>query len=189
MIMKGILSCIFLLIATVVFGQEQIRKSALKTTFLSWATGSIKLFYERSLSDMQTVECALGYIGVMHDGKENNPKGVLLRGGYKWNVLLRDIEEPLKGLYLKPELMFSTFRYDNKEKDKRERSTMLALIGEVGYQWVYKAFIVDFFWGIGPAFGKEADTWYEHGFMLFDFFGLECKNIACSSGVKVGWVF
>lgn len=178
-----------LLVAMSANAQENVRRNALKTTFLSWATGSVKLFYEHCLTDRQTIEGAIGYIGVMHDGKDNDPKGVLLRGSYKWNVALTKEGEPLRGLYVKPEMMFSTFGYDNKKSNSRERSTMLAVIGDIGYQWAYKGCVVDLFWGIGPAFGKEADTWYEHGFMLFDFFGMKSKNIACSSGIKVGWAF
>lgn len=185
-----ILILLFLLsMSTVVMGQEKIRKHSFKTTFLSWATGSVKLFYEQSLGNNQTVEGALGYIGVMHDGKDNNPKGLLLRGSYKWNLAFTKEAEPLRGLYVKPEVMYSTFKYDNKETMSRERSSMVAVIAEVGYQWAYKGFVIDAFWGIGPAFGNEADTWYEHGFMLYDFFGARNKNVACSSGVKVGYAF
>lgn len=172
-----------------IMAQEKVNTKSLKTTFLSWATGSVKLFYEQSVSNRQTVEGAIGYIGVMHDGKKNNPKGFLLRGSYKWNVALTSETEPLTGLYLKPEAMFSTFRYDNKETLLRERSSMFALIGEVGYQWVKRGFVLDLFWGIGPALGKEADTWYEHGFMLFDFLGMKSKYIACSAGIKLGCAF
>ena len=42
-----------LLVAMSANAQENVRRNALKTTFLSWATGSVKLFYEHCLTDRQ----------------------------------------------------------------------------------------------------------------------------------------
>lgn len=166
-----------------------IRRNALKITFLSWFTGSVKLFYERSVFEHQAVEGAVGIIGVMHDGKHNNPKGWLVRYAHQFNLFLTNEQKPLQGLFIKPEVAMSTFRYDPKDGSSRTRSTICAVMAQFGYQHVFGRFIIDGYWGIGPCFGKVCDTYYEHGVLLWDFFGHKNKNIATSAGMRVGFVF
>lgn len=177
-----------LLIGTPLLAQDAPRRNALKTTFLSWATGSVKVYYERALAHHQSIEAAVGAIGVAYDGKDNNPRGWLVRYGHKFNVALTRDDAPLQGLYLKPELALSDFTYDGRAT-ARQRSTMCAYMGVIGYQWAKRKLCVDAYWGIGGAVGTECPTYYEHGYILWDFFGVKNRDISLTSGIKIGYCF
>ncbi len=162
--------------------------SALKTTFLSWSTGSVKLFYEHAFNDKDAVTVAAGMIGAAFDKYDNNPKGYLLRAGYKRNVALRVESKPMQGLYLMPELLYSNFRYDaDEDPSVRKRSKMWTAMLNIGYQYVWNQLTIDAYWGCGYADGDECDTWYEHGFMLCDMLGIKNKNISLGAGIRVGY--
>ena len=181
---------ILLLFGTALYSQDlSSRKNALKTTFLSFYTGSAKLTYERAVFSNQSIEITGGVIGVAFDAKQNNPSGGLFRYAHKF-ILSDNQQYPLNGLYLKPEFALSSFDYDSSgENSHRENSTMGALMGCFGYQWARNRFVFDGFVGIGGALGKESDTHYQHGFMLWDVFGTHCKNIALTFGMKLGVAF
>ena len=49
------------------------RRNVIKSTFLSWFTGSCKLSYERAVFNNQTMELTAGYIGLGFDKLDNNP--------------------------------------------------------------------------------------------------------------------
>ncbi len=160
--------------------------NSIETTFLSWFTGSVKIYYEHAFTHRHAIDTALGIIGIAYDGKKNDPKGWLARAGYKYNIALCNPSKPLQGLYLKPELLLSTFNYNNKTTNLRQRSTMTTLMGNIGYQHTWNRIIIDLYWGIGAAWGTEADTRYEHGCMLWDMLGLKCKQLSVGSGIKLG---
>ena len=193
---KKILFCLlFLFFSTCLgFSQEQkTAKNALKTTFLSYATGSIKLSYERLLTTNQSVEITGGVIGVGFDGMNNRPRGGLFRCAHKIN--LSGNEYSFNGLYYKSEFALSSFDYDfmlestgNKEI-LRKNSTMGALMACLGYQLGWKFLIFDSYVGIGGSLGSECDTYYEHGFILWDFFNTKNKHIALTFGMKLGFIF
>ena len=172
------------------YSQERpLRKNALKTTFLSFATGSSKLTYERSVSSNQSIEITGGVIGVGFDKKHNNPSGGLVRYAHKF-FLSRDSYYPLDGAYIKPEFALSSFNYDLAgEELTRKNSTMGTLLACVGYQWGKKILAVDSFVGLGGALGNECDTSYQHGFILWDFFNSHCKYVSFTFGVKLGVSF
>lgn len=177
------------------FSQEnKTAKNALKTTFLSYATGSVKLSYERLLTPNQSAEITGGIIGVTHDGMNNRPRGGLVRCAHKINLTAHP-KYSFNGLYYKSEFALSSFDYDfnlNPIGDKeilRKNSTMGALMACLGYQWARKVFSFDSYVGIGGALGSECDTFYEHGFILWDFFNTKNKYISLTFGMKVGFVF
>ena len=182
------------LINTLTYSQTvDVRKNALRTTFLSYATGSTKLSYERSVSTHQSVEVTAGVIGVGYDGKNNHPRGGLFRCAYKY-IFNATANYPLNGIYFKSEFALSSFNYDAMQKNSanetiRQNSTMGALLACAGYQWAKHVFTVDGFVGLGGALGKECDTYYHHGFILWDFFGTKCKYVSCTFGVKLGIAF
>lgn len=161
-------------------------KNALKTTFLSFATGSAKLTYERSVLHNQSIEITGGYIGVGFDGQHNHPRGGLFRYAHKF-ILSYNPYYPLDGLYFKPEFALSSFKYDIKEislLDEIERinSTMGTLMACFGYQFGKKPFTFDSFIGVGGALGSECDTNYQHGFILYK----TCKYVSLTFGMKLG---
>ncbi len=181
---------IFLLLcftATVLQSSEP-RKNAIRTTFLSFATGSAKLSYERSLTYRHSAEITGGVIGWGFDGQGNRPRGGLLRYAHKF-FLNSKPAFPMDGFYLKPEFALSNFNYDQQNGAGRKKSTMGALMACGGYQWTRRLLSIDGFVGAGAAGGNEVDTYYEHGFILWDFFGTQRKNIALTFGVKVGVAF
>ena len=61
-------------------------KNAVKVTFLSWATGSTKLSYERALNPHQSGEICASLIGAGYDKFQNNPRGYTVRYGHKFFV-------------------------------------------------------------------------------------------------------
>lgn len=189
MALRLIITFLFIICFINIDAQNISRHNALKTTILSWSTGSVKLFYEHHSKGINIDEWAIGYIGCMYDGKKNNPKGIILRYGHKFNCFLRNEEKPLQGLYIRPELNYVNFRYNPKDNSPRTRSEMLTLMSIIGYQYIYKRFAIDFFTGPGYVIGNEADTWYEHSFTLWDYFGTKNKNISYTMGFKVGYTF
>jgi len=177
--------------ACLIFSQEQqTAKNALKTTFLSYATGSIKLSYERLLTENQSAEATVGIIGVGVDGMNNRPRGGLFRCAHKIN-LIANPEKSFNGLYYKSEFALSSFDYDFSGNNEilRKNSTMGALMACLGYQLGWKFLTFDSYVGIGGALGSECDTYYEHGFVLWDFFNTKNKYIALTFGMKLGVIF
>lgn len=185
---KQILVTTFILLLSFGYSFAQTNKNAIKTTFLSWYTGSVKLIYERAILPAQTIEAAVGYIGLTYDAHHNNPSGALFRYSHKF-ILNYDKQTPLHGAYLKPELAVSSFFYDEKKSQERKQSTKSALMACVGYQWAKKIFTADAYFGVGGAWGSSCDTFYEHGFILWDFFGSKNENIAFTAGIKLGMAF
>ena len=171
-----------------VYAEDNVKRNAVKTTILSWITGSCKLSYERAVFDNQTMEMTVGYIGVGNDKYKNDPKGYTVRYAHKF-MLLGNNNCPLNGLYLRPELIYSHFHYDVKEGFERKLSEMGSLMFTAGYQYVINRFVLDAFFGSGYAIGNESDTHYQHGFLLWEYFGTYNKNIAMTFGVKLGVCF
>jgi hypothetical protein len=164
------------------------RRNALKTTFLSWFSGSCKISYERAVFCNQTMELTAGYIGVGRDKYKNDPKGYTVRYAHKF--MLWDHEtQPLNGLYLRPELIYSRFRYQAGNAYGRDLSEMGSIVFTIGYQLVIRRFLMDAYFGSGYATGSEADTSYQHGFSLWDYFGACNKHIAMTFGLKLGVCF
>ena len=165
-----------------------VRRQAVKTTFLSWFTGSCKVSYERAIFSNQTMEVTAGYIGFGHDKFQNHPEGYTARYAHKF-ILYGNQYQPLNGFYLRPEMIFSYFHYDTKHHRDRQLSKMGSAVFTVGYQYAVHRFVADFFIGSGYAFGKEADTFYQHGFALWNYLERYHKNIDMTLGVKFGVSF
>ena len=169
-------------------GKTDVRRNAVKATFLSWFSGSCKVSYERAVFNSQTMEITAGYIGAGGDKYKNHPKGGTVRYAHKFMIFGNDIQ-PLNGFYLRPELIYSRFRYDAKENDVRRLSDMGSLMGTIGYQYAIHRFVLDAYFGSGYAFGNECDTHYQHGFSLWEYFGTYNKYISMTFGVKLGVSF
>ena len=164
------------------------RRNAIKITFLSWVTGSTKISYERSYTPLQTGELTLGLICAGYDKFKNHPVGFTARYAHKF-ILINKTNYALNGFYVKPELVWSNFTYDKRDEDFRTKSSMVALFGCTGYQWARKKFIIDGYVGIGNSFGRESETNYHHGFVLWKCFGTYCKNVAKTFAIKLGYSF
>ena len=163
--------------------------NAVKITFLSWLTGSTKVSYERAFPKVrQSGEICGSLICAGYDKYRNNPLGFTVRYGHKFFLPDKD-SLSLKGLYLRPELMYSHYYYNSSSGHGRTLASMGALMGTMGYQYVYKRFLADLWVGGGYAFGDPAETGYHHGFKLWDWFGTYNPNIALSFSLRIGICF
>lgn len=163
--------------------------NSVKITFLSWLSGSTKISYERAFPMIQqSGELCGSLICAGYDKYKNNPLGFTVRYGHKF-FLADNKKQSLRGFYLRPELMYSYYWYDSKINRSRILASMGAALATIGYQYLYKRFLVDVWVGSGYAFGKEADTGYHHGFELWHWFGSYNANIAMSFSVRLGVCF
>ena len=163
--------------------------NSVKITFLSWLSGSTKLSYERAFPSLhQSGELCGSLISAGYDKYHNDPMGFTVRYGHKFFMPDRD-NRSLMGFYLRPELMYSHYYYNCQSSGARELANMGALLGTVGYQYVYRRFLADFWVGGGYAVGNPADTNYHHGFELWHWFGKENKNLAMSFSIRLGLCF
>ena len=158
-------------------------RNNLKTTALSLMSGSVKLTWERALGDDRSLELTGGVIGWGGDWlNHNHSSGGLGRLAYKF---LFHRHPGLQGFYVKPELAYSSFYYDSKERDVRLRTDRLAVMGCFGYQVVYRRFVFDVFSGLGYGFGSGNEYNYYHGYI-----GLgPTSHLALTSGFKLGVAF
>ena len=171
--------------------------NSVKITFLSWISGSTKISYERAFPDIrQSGEICGSLICAGHDKYNNDPLGFTVRYGHKF--FMRDDDgRSLMGFYLRPEVMYShyeytctnTGRFGCKGTGTREKAAMGAFLATVGYQYVYRRFLADFWVGGGYAAGRQADTGYHHGFELWHWFGKYHPNVAMSFSIRLGFCF
>lgn len=164
--------------------------NALKITFLSWSTGSTKISYERALPQLrQSAEICTSLISAGYDKYKNDPLGFTLRYSHKFFVGAYDVEKPLQGAYLRPEIIYSDYKYTHSATALRTQARMCALLGTVGYQHCFGRFIVDGWVGGGYAFGRAAETGYHHGFQLWKWLGRRNDNIALSFSIRIGYIW
>ena len=163
--------------------------NSVKITFLSWLSGSTKISYERAFPNIrQSGEICGSVICAGYDKYNNNPLGFTLRYGHKFFLPDRD-QLSLKGFYLRPEVIYSRYTYDHSVYGDRALSNMTALIGTVGYQYVYKRFLADFWVGGGYAWGQISETGYYHGFEKWHWLGAVHENVAMSFSIRLGLCF
>lgn len=163
--------------------------NSIKTTFLSWISGSTKLSYERAFPSLkQSGEICASLISAGYDKYHNHPMGFTLRYGHKFFIKGKDTKS-LMGFYLRPEIMYSYYHYDGKATGTRDLADMGALLATIGYQYVYKRFLADFWVGGGYAAGTPSETNYHHGFELWHWFGKEYRHIAMSFSIRLGLCF
>jgi hypothetical protein len=200
---KIICFLIFLFLATTLQAEQdfKIYKNNLKTTFLSFITGSAKLTYERAVFENQSFEITAGIIGIGSFDKigNRNHKGGLLRIAYKF-IPFRSQDNPLNGFYHKPEYAFSTFDYNWNSNDDppfrtfRSRSSMHTIMYDAGYQRVVNRLVFDGFVGAGLGWGKvdsKGDIGpfdYRHGFISINN-RWDNPRPTLTFGMRVGFAF
>ena len=163
--------------------------NSVKITFLSWLSGSTKISYERAFPEVrQSGEICGSLICAGYDKYHNDPLGFTVRYGHKFFVPDQD-GISLKGFYLRPEVMYSHYNYSRRMDGGRTLANMGAVLGTVGYQYVYRRFLADFWVGGGYAFGNPAETHYHHGFELWHWFDRVNTNIAMSFSIRLGICF
>jgi hypothetical protein len=175
------------------------KKNAAKINFLSPLNGSLWLGYERSVKPGQSFEVELGIIGAGFDVAEQNPRGVGLKGGYKFiktpDFYMKGMRYShiLKGGYIKPELIITNYSADVyvydpntwEESLERVNTTGGAVMINLGKQWIYSdVFLLDLYFGIGYGFSSDRDV-NQYGFVG----GNSDVPIAFSAGMKIGGLF
>ena len=169
---------------------EEPYKNGIKITFLSWATGSTKISYERAFPEIkQSAEICSSLISAGYDKYQNDPLGFTLRYSHKFFVGPYDTAKPLQGAYLRPEVIYSDYKYTHSRTGSRTPARMCALLATAGYQHCFGHFVVDGWVGGGYAFGKASETGYHHGFQLWKWLGTRNDNVAMSFSVRVGYCF
>ena len=192
---KSVVRVVMALLIMVVAAPQSIKASepynnALKITFLSWSTGSTKISYERALPQhRQSAEICSSLISAGYDKYQNDPLGFTFRYSHKFFVGPYNVEKPLQGAYLRPEIIYSDYKYTHSATGLRTPARMCALLGSVGYQHCFGRFIVDGWVGGGYAFGRAAETGYHHGFQLWKWFGKRNDNIALSFSIRIGYIW
>lgn len=168
---------------------ERDYRNSLKITFLSWISGSTKLSYERAFKAInQSGEFCTSLIGAGHDKYDNDPRGYTIRYGHKF-FINNNMKKSLMGFYLRPEIVYSHYSYNRQADGLRTLADETAFLGTVGYQYVYKRFLADFWVGGGYATGTPAETYYHHGFELWHYLGKVNTNIALSFSIRLGICF
>ena len=163
--------------------------NSLKITFLSWFSGSTKLSYERAFPQVnQSGEICASLICAGYDKYDNDPLGFTVRYGHKFFLPDKD-GITLKGLYLRPEVIYSHYNYTGKGDGNRTLANMGAILGTIGYQYVYRRFLADFWFGGGYAYGNAAETNYHHGFELWHWLNKANTNVAMSFSIRLGICF
>lgn len=163
--------------------------NSVKVTFLSWCSGSTKLSYERAFPKAkQSGEICASLIGAGYDKYRNHPLGFTLRYGHKFFLLDKD-EVSLRGFYLRPELIYSYYWYDNQTDGSRTLANTGALLATIGYQYVWRRLLVDTWLGGGYAVGQKADTNYHHGYEVWHWLGGYKPNLALSFSIRLGICF
>lgn len=179
------IAILLLLLPSISAGSSHL--NSIKFTFLSWATGSTKISYERALPEYkQSAEICAGLISAGYDRFQNHPVGFTLRYGHKFFIGTYSAEKPFDGFFLRPELIYTQFRYTSKETEERVLSQMGSLIGTLGYQKTFGRFIVDSWAGAGIAVGTPSDTGYQHGFKVPDATPSPKAELSLSFSIRLG---
>ena len=169
---------------------EEPYKNGIKITFLSWATGSTKISYERAFPEIkQSAEICSSLISAGYDKYQNDPLGFTLRYSHKFFVGPYDTAKPLQGAYLRPEVIYSDYKYTHSLTGSRTPARMCALLATAGYQHCFGHFVVDGWVGGGYAFGRASETGYHHGFQLWKWLGKRNDNIALSFSIRIGYIW
>jgi hypothetical protein len=189
------------------------RTNAIKLDFMSPLRNNLSFAYERSLHPGASVEMNLGIVGI-GVGTEDWEKssGAFIRLGYKF-IRTPDFYLPgmryshvLKGPYIRPDLIFGTYRIDHEVSDNyfdpnppynylytlnrtdRQKITYGAFHLSLGKQWVYDdVFLVDLFFGCGYVFsGQSGDVQEGNYSILYGVTGSSRTPLSGSAGIRIG---
>lgn len=146
------------------------KTQCIKTEVLSPITGDIVLGYERMMKVGTNLELKLGLIGHGVGELSEMARGTFVKGGVKFlagqDFVIEGIRyaHPLKGKYIKPEVILSTFKDDNWSP---ERITAYALNVVFGKQYILGNILtLDLYTGIGFGWqhSSNRDSYYYDGF-------------------------
>ena len=187
---RNIVIVLVLLLSSTTFAQPisqtKMRKNEVKVALLSLASGTSKVTFERLVRDHQSVEVTAGIVGLGFDKlKDSHPRGTAWRLAYKFITPSEYNENnQLCGYYCKPELCYSSYKYNHPEKG-RLKVDYFALMWVVGHDWVQEWFVFDIYAGMGYAFGNNNNSNYHPGFICIS----QDTPFALTAGFRVGVAF
>lgn len=183
----------------------------IKFNFFAPLYGYTYISYERLLKPSVSWEVGIGIIGLGWDINYNNPFGGVARAGFKFRKSpdyysrFNEYTHLLKGVYIMPELVLTSYAYDdrvysgthsgnlfaltNYESVKTERvnTTSFAILITWGKEMIYAdRFAVDWFGSVGYGFSDEHNDGLNYGFIGGDTKGFP---LAFSAGIKIGLLF
>ncbi|MFT5750192.1 MAG: hypothetical protein ACI93S_001468 [Ancylomarina sp.] len=179
---------------------EDQKKHAIKLNFLAPLTGNTTISYERLIRPSRSWEVSLGIIGLGVDNNDENPRGAFAKFGMKFikspDFYLKGMRyaHVLKGTYVKPEIAFSTYSYDDSNRyyygdystiGKHEKTNWAAALNIiVGKQYIFNdIFLFDMYFGLGYGFSKDNnDESYHYGFSG----GNSDTPLTVTGGLKIG---
>ncbi len=155
---------------------------AIKFELFSPATNDVAFGYESMISVGKNIEFKVGLIGIGVNEDGNNPSGVFFKAGLKFLTSPQYLQNglryvhPLKGRYIKPELILNTYSedrifYSNNQGyytsySKRVQVTNLAVNVIFGTQHILgNAMTIDYYIGIGYGLRideSKEDLYYEY---------------------------
>ncbi|MDN5212572.1 DUF3575 domain-containing protein [Fulvivirgaceae bacterium BMA12] len=201
--MKKLIVIIFVFVLSTSFAQDMdphktdpdmksVKTKALKMEFFAPLTGNFTLGYESYIKDGISWEAKFGIIGA---GKNiENQKGAFARVGPKFKIRPDYITKgmvsahPLRGAYIKPELVINHFRSDDSYgypgyETTKESHTGGAILINYGKQFVLgNKITLDWSIGLGYGFGNDGDGGFRYGFAS----GGSDLPIAGSAGFTLG---
>ena len=172
--------------------------NAIKLAFLKPLSGYTEFGYERNLKASRSIEGSLGIIGLGYSILDRDPKGVYIKGGYKFirspDYYVRGMRYAhlLKGGYVKPEIFIGYYSYNDHSYDwvndynttKIESAFGMAIMLNLGKQWIIdNFFLVDWHFGVGYGYSSVSGSdFYRYG----TYIGNNSFPFAFNTGLKVG---
>jgi|AntAceMinimDraft_16_1070373.scaffolds.fasta_scaffold09155_2 hypothetical protein len=189
------------------------KTQAAKFELFSPLTGNLTFCYERMLKVGTNLDFKIGIIGPGLGVADNIGSGVFVKAGPKFLVGQDFVipgmryAHPLKGKYIKPEIIFSSFKiknypyYNNSTHSYEEtdvRSNSLAINIVFGRQWVLgNIMTLDIYSGIGYGLfcdtkaddsNASGETFFE-GYQYSHLYMGKNFPLALSAGFTVGIIF
>ena len=174
-----------------------MHKNALKFHALSLFWGSFALTYERSIKPQISIELGAGYIFGINDSLGNfADKGYIIRGGVKLMRPPKYYEKRgayahlLKGTYIKPEIIFNSFKRLNvglstPKLEVWDYVSSTSLVLNVGKQVVYNnLFLIDWYGFIGYGRADFQNVYFYSNAVLGD-----ALPISLGFGFRLGFLF
>ncbi len=141
---------------------------SIKFELFSPATNDLVFGYESMIQVGKNLEFKLGVIGIGNNKDSRNPSGVFVKGGLKFltspQYIMNGLKyvHPLKGRYIKPELIFNSFSEDRfyyintypyTTSIKKVQETNIAFAVNFGTQHILgNVMTIDYYVGVGYGF-------------------------------------
>jgi hypothetical protein len=175
---------------------DNLHKNALKFHALSLLGGSIAFSYERSIKPGMSFEIGGGYIYGINDSLQNTrDQGYIIRGGLKfmrppkYYINKGVYGHLLKGSYIKPEIIFNSFKRENTGLSTPNLKvwdyiSSTSIVLNMGKQVVYgNKFLIDWYGFIG--YGKSN---FQNGYYYSNIILANDIPVSFGIGFRIGFL-